>query len=275
MIPSAARNLFGTANEPRGRFLVAVLLGMTERGSSLVTCHSSLHSARVKDCRHARLDVKFLKEPMEVHLDGLLLDAEHGGELLVTVTAGEQRQQLPLSGSESRFRGSVVLRESRQRGRGGAPGGPRLPCHDARDGAEENRHGLPLAHETGDARAEQMGDSCLRVQRRDSQDRNSRMGAPDLLELALGHETERVEVEKDQVGPDVADQSGSLVASGRAADPEVPCCIQSKLEAFPEETVLRDDQQKDPPRFLQTVPSSVAASSRIASVRLSTSSTVN
>src|ERR1700686_3271592 len=104
---------------------------MTERGSSLVTRHSSLHSARVKDCRHARLDVKFLKEPMEVHLDGLLLDAEHGGELLVTVTAGEQEQPPRLGGGESRSRGWVLLREPRQRGRGGAPGGPRLPCHDA------------------------------------------------------------------------------------------------------------------------------------------------
>src|SRR6266566_4129232 len=121
---------------------------MTERGrSSLFICHSSLQSARVKDCCHARLDVKLLKEPMEVHLDGLLLDAEHGGKLLIPIAAGEQRQQLPLSRSESPFCESVVLRESRERGRGRAPGGPCLPRRDARDGAEENGHGLSLAHE--------------------------------------------------------------------------------------------------------------------------------
>ena len=35
--------------------------------------------------RHARLDLKLLEQPVEMHLDRLLPDPEHGGELLVAV----------------------------------------------------------------------------------------------------------------------------------------------------------------------------------------------
>jgi hypothetical protein len=44
--------------------------------------------------RHARLDLKLLEQPVEMHLDRLLPDPEHGGELLVAVPAREKGQKL-------------------------------------------------------------------------------------------------------------------------------------------------------------------------------------
>ena len=116
----------------RRLLLLLVGLAILVAGSAGLSAQTETPQSLLKKGRavlsqtEGELQLPGLKEPVQVHLDGLFLDAEHGRQLLVPVTAGEQRQQLPLSGSESRRGESLVLREP-QEPRPGAVS-PRAPA---------------------------------------------------------------------------------------------------------------------------------------------------